>query len=361
MLGPTKNPISKCAEKSIKYLPFIFYISLYVLVCLLVNVCSGFQQTHNDFWDIFYGSRHLSFDNMRSLYSMHYPIGYYVFLKIIGIKGVSPEIPGIFGNVFFGAIMLITSVILYGKYLNQKISLSMVLLLSFFPGLFLYITNAGPDPASIAFFEIGAVIILLQIASNKAGSKRLFFIGGLALGCGALFRYHVFVGSLLFLLSLFLIYRNKWRMALISGTGLGLAFLPQLILFFITGPHTVPFAAINIYNLMYHIEWSQTSSIKFPPSFLWIIKQDPLLFLNNYFFSFLRHAPDYLPPLLAYFTLKEPLKKKLCLAILTWSVLYCVFFAAMESGRSQLLPIPLSFLCIGFFLKFSSTIFKKQH
>jgi hypothetical protein len=282
---------------------------------------------------------------------MHYPIGYYVFLKIIGIKGVPPEIPGIVGNVFFGAIMLIVSAILYRKFLNQKISLSMVIILSFFPSMFLYITNAGPDPASIAFFESGAIIILLQIVSNKAESKGLFFFGGLILGCGAIFRYHVFVGSIFFLLSLFLVYRNKWRLALISATGLGIAYAPQLILYLITGPHTIPFAAINIYNLMYHIDWPRTSSITFPPSFLHIIKQDVPLFLSRYFHSFLRHAPDYLPPFLAYFAIKEPIRKKICFAILIWCALYCLFFAAMESGRSQLLPLPLSFLCLGLLLE----------
>ena len=351
MLGPTKNPISKCAEKSIKYLPFIFYIVLYVFLCILANVYTGFQQTHNDFWDIFFGSQHLSFDNKYSLYNMHYPLGYYVFLKIIGIKSVPPEIPGILGNVFFGAIVLIASVILYGKFLGPKLSLSMVTLLSFFPGLFLYITNAGPDPASIAFFEIGAIIILFQIVSNGAGSKMLFFIGGLILGCGAIFRYHVFVGSLLFLLGLFLVYRNKWRLLLVSMAGLCIAYVPQSILYLTTGPHTIPFAAINIYNLMYHINWFRTSSFNFPPSFLWIIKQDPLLFLSKYFYSFLRHAPDYVPPFLAYFAIKEPFKKKLCLVILLWCIPYCLFFAAMESGRSQLLPMPLSFLCLGLFFE----------
>lgn len=290
---------------------------------------------------------------------MHYPIGYYLFLKIIGITGVPPEIPGIWGNIFFGAIILFASIILYRKFLSQKISLLLLIALSFFPSLFLYITNAGPDPASIAFFEIGAIIIFLQILNNGRESKGKFFVGGLILGCGAIFRYHVFVGSSLFLCGLFLVYRNKWRLVLISCAGLVIVNVPQLILYCMTGPHHIPFAAINIYNLMYHIDWYRTSSFEFPPSFLWIINQNPPLFLRRYFVSLLRHAPDYAPPLLAFLCIKEPMKKKLCLVLSIWSVFYCLFFAAMESGRSKLLPIPLSFLCLGLFLEEVFVYFQK--
>lgn len=354
-----KNIARNCAEKKNIHFSSVIYILLYILLGIAADVCTGFQQTHNDFWDLFYGSQHLFFENKYSLYNMHYPIGYYVFLKIIGIKGVPPEIPGILGNIFFGAIILFTSIILYRKLLSQKISLLLVMVLSFFPSLFLYITNAGPDPASIAFFEIGAIIIFLQILNNGCESKGKFFIGGLILGCGAIFRYHVFVGSSLFLLCLFLVYRNKWRLVLISFAGLVIVNAPQLILYCITGPHHIPFAVINIYNLMYHIDWYRTSSFQFPPSFFWIINQDPPLFLRRYFVSLLRHAPDYVPPLVAYFAIKEPIKKNLCLAILMWSISYCLFFAAMESGRSQLLPLPLSFLCLGLFLEEISVYFQK--
>ena len=359
MLGSTRYSIGKYAEKRNKDLSFVIYILLYVILCIAAEVCTGFQQTHNDFWDIFFGAQHLSFDNKYSLYNMHYPIGYYVFLKIIGFKGVSPEIPGILGNIFFGAVILFASIILYRKILSQKMSLLLLMALSFFPSLLLYITNAGPDPASIAFFEIGVIIIFLQILNNGRESKGKFFIGGLILGCGAIFRYHVFVGSSLFLLGLFLVYRNKWRLVLISCAGSVIVNVPQLILYCITGPHHIPFAAINIYNLMYHIDWYRTSSFEFPPSFFWIINQDPLLFLSRYFYSILRHAPDYVPPFLAYLVIKEPIKKKLCLVILIWSISYCLIFAAMESGRSQLLPIPLSFLCLGLFLEAFFGLFQK--
>jgi hypothetical protein len=105
-----------------------------------------------------------------------------------------------------------------------------------------------------------------------------------------------------------------------------------------------------VYDLMYGLSWYQTVSLKMPPSIPALIAHNPLLFIEKYCVAFILLAPAYLPPVLAFFTIKNPVQKKVCAAISLWTLVYCGFFAATTSGRALLLPMPLSLLCAGLWI-----------
>ena len=325
---------------------FFVFLLFYGLAGLFVNFYVGFHQSFNDFWDLYFGTRFLSLHNAQSLYSPYFPIGYFAFLKAI-IGSAPPEIPAIFANILFGIILLAVSYKLCRTLLSPAISLFFILLLSIYPRIFYYNFVGGADPLSLALFAIGSYFLIPEFLNKSAGKGRTFFIAGLFFGLGALVRYHVLVGAGMLIFSLLLVYRRSWKHLTLCAVGVAAAYLVQLIIYFLSAPHTVHFAVMNIYNLMYPLDWYHTITLHLPKSPLELIFNAPLLFAKKYAEGVAQHALDFIPPLIAFFAVRDTRLKKVCGAIALWTMGYSLFFGAMTSGRSLLLPLPLSFLCWG--------------
>jgi len=339
------------ASKNIRRAFFVFVI-LYGLLCLVSNLLVNFHQTHNDFWDVYFVARHMTTADVQTWFNPQYPVGSCLFLKLI-MRHFSPEIPGILTNILFGFIILTLSFMLYRKVMEPTTALVTVLALGLFPRLFHYINLAGGDPAAVAFFTAGAFLVLKQCIADEKKQGALFFLAGILLGFGALFRYHVLVGSLFFLASCAVLYRQHWKVFMLAGAGLVCGYIPQIIVNLVTGHGVLQtqFGMMNVYDLMYGFSWHQTLTFKLPHSIPALIAHDPLLFFRKYLVAFILLAPAYLPAVLAFFSVKNPLQKKMCTAIALWTLVYCGFFAATTSGRAILLPLPLSFLCAGLWVK----------
>jgi len=65
--------------------------------------------------------------------------------------------------LFFGTAILVVSMLLYRKILEGRVALYAIVALSLFPRLFHYVNLAGGDPASIAFFSLGVLLIAGQL------------------------------------------------------------------------------------------------------------------------------------------------------------------------------------------------------
>ena len=327
--------------------PFL-YIFLYVLICVLPDIFTGFQQTHNDFWDTYFVARHMALSDHRTWFNPQYPVANCVFLKIIMGK-FPPEIPAILANILFGVAILIVSLQLYRKLMTKAMAFLAIVLLSLFPRFYHYVNIGGGDPASIALFSCGVLLILGQLLKSEKRKWPLVFIGGMFLGFAALFRYHVLVASVFLIICLLIVYRKNWELPLMAFIGLWCGYAPQLAVNVVTGHGLLEtqFGMMNVYDLMYGLNWYQTGTIHFPPTLLALIGQAPLLFLSKYLGAFVQFAPDYVPALAALLIVKDPLKQKFCLTVALWTIAYCGFFSATTSGRALLLPLPLSFLCAG--------------
>jgi hypothetical protein len=273
-----------------------------------------------------------------------------------------PEIPAICGNIFFGFSLLVAALLLFKKTLGSNITAVLLILLSLFPRLFIYLNVGGPDPASVAFFAFGALLLINQFFNSGKQSRPAFFCGGLLFGCAALFRYHVLVGGVSLLLCFTLIYWKSWRLLLVSLSGLCIAYSPQLVVNYITGhgPLETQFGLMNVYDLMYKISWYQTITLQLPHSVQELIAQNPLLFIRNYLLAFAAFWPVYLPPIVSLFIIKDSIKRKICLVAALWTMGYCLFFSATTSGRSILLPLVISFLTLGFSLQAIEELMRKK-
>ena len=338
---------------------FIALAALYCLLCLGSNILVSFHQTHNDFWDVYFIARHMTTADVQTWFNPQYPVGSCLFLKCI-MGHMLPEIPGILTNILFGIVILTVSFMLYRNVMNVTAAMISAFALCLFPRMFHYINLAGGDPASVMFFMLGVFLILRQCIASDKKSYGLFFLAGILLGFGALFRYHVLVGSLFFLISCAVVYSRNWKFFLCSCAGLFCGYIPQIIVNLITGHGALQtqFGMMNVYDLMYGLSWYQTVTLKLPSSILALIAHAPLLFLKKYCLAFILFAPAYLPAVLAFFTIKNKQHKKVCLTIALWSVVYCGFFAATTSGRAILLPLPLSFLCVGLWVTALADSFK---
>lgn len=330
-----------------------WYSGLLALLMLIAAACCGFHQQHNDFWDSVFIARHLTLHDLQSLFNPQYPIGYTFFIKTIGGPGL-PVTPAIIANCIFAGLMLLALCLLLRKFIPGKAAAAAVILLALFPRMFHYCTVGGGDPGSVAFFTLGAFLILSTIADHSGNVRwsRLLF-GGMFLGLGALFRYHVFVGGVLFLLALCLVYRKSWLQLAIAGIGLCIAYSPQWSINLLTGHglFKTQFGPMNVYDLMYSLNWYRSTSLDLPSSVMTIILADPMLFARNYALAFLKFSPFWIFPLLALIATKERVLRNLCAAIFLWALAYFALFSATTSGRQGLLIMPLTFFSIAVLLR----------
>lgn len=332
----------------------IYWYSGLLALCMLgAAACCGFHQLHNDFWDCVFIARHMSLIDRQSLFNPQYPIGYTLFLKTIGGPGL-PVTPAIIANCVFAALMLLALGFLLRRFIAGRAAAIALVLLAFFPRMFHYCTVGGGDPGSVALFTLGAVMILLNCADPGREPQSIrVFTGGMLLGLAALFRYHVFVGDTLLLFALCLVYRKAWLQFVIAAIGLCVAYSPQWIINLLTGHglFKTQFGPMNVYDLMYSLNWYRSTSLHLPSSVFAIINSDPLLFAKNYAIAFIKFSPALFFPLAAALTAREQLLRKLCAAIFIWALAYFLLFSAVTSGRQVLLALPLTFFSVAVLLR----------
>jgi hypothetical protein len=107
---------------------------------------------------------------------------------------------------------------------------------------------------------------------------------------------------------------------------------------------------MNVYDLMYSLNWYRATSLHLPSSVFAIIRSDPLLFFRNYSIAFLKFSPFWIPPLLSAVTAKDKTLRKLCAAVFVWALAYFALFSATTSGRQGLLALPLIFFTVAVLL-----------
>lgn len=347
---PLAKTIFGLSDKKALNRLFVIYLFLYAFGSIVSNIFVGFQQTHNDFWDTYFVARHMTWADEKTWFSPQYPIANCLFCKLI-TGTAPPEIPGILANLFFGTAILVVSMLLYRKILEGRVALYAIVALSLFPRLFHYVNLAGGDPASIAFFSLGVLLIAGQLFKSDEKSWGIFLLGGIFLGCGGIFRYHALVASIFFLVASAIVCRHDLKFIVPAFIGLWIGYCPQFVVNLITNHwlFETQFGMMNVYDLMYSMPWYHTLTVHFPPSILSLIMHDPMLFTRNYVAALILFAPAYFPAILAFLIVKDCKKRKVCKMVMLWSLAYCGFFSTTTSGRALLLPLPLSFLCVGLF------------
>lgn len=328
------------------------YPLLFVVLLLSLAAYLGFQQQHNDFWDNYFIASHMSWGDTQTWFNPQYPIGYGLFLKGIMGDGL-PVVPAILANILFMAILLFVCGWLYLKLLIPVWAFFALVGLSLFPEMFHYAIVGGGDPGAVAFFTLGAALLLAQLSGLKVGRPRLFFIAGVFMGVAGLFRYHALVANAMFFLAFFVIYPRQWKMLFIAGLGVLAGYSPQWVVNLAAGRGLLEtqFGPMNVYFLMHQINWYRVTDLVMPHSSMEIIAADPSLFFRKYLQAFLSFYPAYLPPFFAALFERDPIRQKIARALALWVFLYFLLFSATVSGRQILLVLPFSFLALGMSLR----------
>jgi hypothetical protein len=333
---------------------------LFVIASVIVNSAIGFHQMHNDFWDLYFVSRHISFSDLNSLYNPCFPFGYCLLLKML-LFPINPVTGAILLNIFFGALILYASAVLYARIFPLHINIALLLLFASVPKFFFYMNAGGSDPGAAVFFTLGALLVCMQFLATGKISYAKFLIAGIFMGFGALFRYHVLVADCMFVLAAFVVFPRRWKYILSTAIGICCAYSPQILINLVThhGLLETRLGSTNVFNLMYGINWYTTSIQEIPRNALTVILSNPFLFAKRYVIAILQFSPMYLPPIIASFVIRNFLWKKISIFIAIWTVLYFAFFSATASDRQILLPLGLTFLTVGFLFMEIESISKK--
>ena len=337
--------------------PLLYGLPVFVLIlCLFLSIQLDFEQFHNDFWDVFFVARTMVWEDRQSWFNPQYPVGYCLFLKFIMGDGL-PVVSAILANLFFTGITLLVCAFFYRKQLGAVFALVPLLALALFPEFFHYANAGGGDPGAVAFFTLGTFLLFSMVNSPSQQDPKasVFFLGGLLLGMGGLFRYHALVASGILVLALLLSYPRKWKSLAVAVAGVCVGYCPQWAVNLASGRGLLEtqFGPMNVYYLMHEINWYRILDLNLSGSSFSIIAEDPTLFLKKYLLSFWSFKQAWLPPLFAYFLNRRfGERNKLFQVLAIWVLLYFVLFSATTSGRQILLALPLSFLAFGFCLRF---------
>lgn len=314
---------------------------------LIAAIVTDFHQCHNDFWDTYFIVKHFRWDNPQSWYNPFHPVGNYALLSLIMGEG-DPSYPAITANILIASLTLLECGFLYRKVISLPAAAISIVLLGIFPLFLHYSTAGGGDPASVLLFVTGFLLLTKASWSDQPGS-RLSFAAGLLLGCAALFRYHALFGSMLLLGSWAVVYRSRLRQIAIATAGLLIAFIPQIVVTLASGHgiFKMGYGPVNLYDLMYGLNWYHTITLDIPRSALQVIALDPLLFVKKYLIALISYSYCFVPLMAAVILCPETRQRKIFGVAALWSIAYFGLFSATTSGRQPLLALPLTFMAIG--------------
>jgi hypothetical protein len=333
-------------------------------VIAFIGVIIDYYTSVGDIAGNHYLSMILNFSDIHSYYDGFYPIGYTLLLKLLVGKSF-PAIAAYYVNVILSLLMMVVTAWYLKKQNLGALFPAWLCLFIVFPRTFRYLITPGPDTAAVALFSIGLVLQLARCKttgnnhpSERRGTARrgptiMCIAGGMCMGIAALFRYHFLVASIFFLIAVFVFMEKDRKLTLVCTATLIAFYLPQIAINILSGHGPLEtYHALNLYNLMYGVNWYHMDKLFPLPSAKSMILGAPFLFIKNYLTGVIELLIFAIPPLL-YGVLAIPEKKKIGYCVAAFCTLYALFFGISASPRAVLLLIPVSLL---FFVKILYTI-----
>jgi hypothetical protein len=333
-------------------------------VIAFIGVIIDYYSSIGDIAGNHYLSMIMNFSDIHSFYDGFFPIGYTMLLKLLVGKGF-PAATAYYVNVILSFIMMIVTAWYLKKRNLGFLFPAWLCFFILFPRTFRYQITPGPDTAAMALFTIGAVLQLARCnpvendrVTVKWGTARrapiiMSIMGGICMGIAALFRYHVLVASIFYLASLFVFMEKDRKLTVVCAVAVIVFYLPQVAVNVLTGHGPLEtYHAVNLYNLVYGVNWYHMDKLIPLPSAKSIVLGAPLLFIKHYLKGMIELLIFALPPIL-YGVLATPKSKKIGFSVGIFCVLYALFFGISASPRAVLLLIPVSVL---FFVKILFTI-----
>ena len=353
-------------------------ITAWTVCTTAIGIYNGFFAGANDFWGNYFVAAHLDLSNPESLYNSFFPYGYHFLLRLIS-KFSDPATSGYIVNIFFGASLLAAIGVLTNRIFGSAAAVVAIVVAALYPRMFHYMHTSGSDIPSVAFFAFGVLFLFYQSQRTDKQSKlhtylpyaisRLFF------GAAASMRYHLLIGAaLLFMSFAFCVIFQKQINRIvnknspvnelsvfelsITETIAGLVifalclfavYSPQLIINHLTGHGLFETGhALNVYNLMYGINFYHLSDLKIPKDITTVIAQDPILFVKAYSFWFTQLFLWTAFPLVVFILEKKPAIRFFSATAVLFLTLYAALFGISASIRAVLIPITVAVPFAGF-------------
>lgn len=251
---------------------------------------------------------------------------------------------------FFTLAIMFGALVVYLRRSPLALTFSIICIL-LVPRLLRFITTPIPYAAATSLLTAGAVLIMSVVfplhATERTPRHLAGVIGGMLLGAAALFRYHVLVGSVFFIISV-LIFAQRREFVLSAGLALLAMYSPQFLVNHMTCHGLLETAnALSICNLVHGVDWFHIEK-QLPIPHPWhVINGSPLIFARKYLVGVFDIAKFTLPlPLCIYFA-STPESKKRAYALTLFSSMYLIFFGISASPCAPLLLIPISIISFG--------------
>lgn len=335
--------------------------TVFFLLKVIIDTFCSFHQLHNDYWDLLFIARHIDFGNLATIYNPTIPAGYVIVLHFI-IKTGSTIILPILINVLSGTMTVFISLLFFRRLFSRSTAVFAALLVGTYPGIFYYMSQGGADPGSVLLFTGGAYLLMDQLFLSGRPKTAVFFIAGMLMGTGGLFRYHVLIGAMMFILCCLVFNYREWKYLLVAVLGTAVAYAPQSVISLLThhrllGPKV---DASGTYNLMYRINWYKVSSTHFPDNMLAVIRTDIPLFLKSYAISYVKSFfRTGLFVLAAGVITGKTRVRKMMLTVVLFTLMYFGLFSLHYSGRLILMVIPVTMIAFGVFLDEGGVFLKR--
>ncbi len=320
--------------------------ALYALALVAAGRATGFHVGLNDFWGNYYLASAADLSRPGTLYNGFFPFGYTLAARLIG--GSNPAFGMYLVNVALAVLLALSVAAAAWRLLSPGWALAALAAECVWPAMFRCAVTIGPDLGSAAWFTAGAAVLLVAMGGGKAAEARkwLWFAGGLLLGLSGLWRYHGLVagGALLVALACAGL---RLRTAGLAAAGMLVAYSPQFAVNLLAGKGLLQTdQAFNVYKLIHGVDWLRINPDAVPGSMLRVIAADPARFVLRYAAGLLQMLWLLVAALAALaFGASGSIRRASGVIAATVGI-YCLIVAAGDSGRAELIVLPLVILAI---------------
>jgi hypothetical protein len=334
------------------------FVAVFCVCSLLAAGAHGFYQFHNDYWDTYLAARRLAWNDATTWFNGQYPIANLLVTRAFMVLG-NPVPPAIVVNILLAAVALYLIGRLSRRMLSPAWAAFAVVIIAVFPEFVRYSNAAGGDPAATLLFTAAIAVVFWELLdptanlSDRVRTGRWVFAGILMGGAG-LFRYHAFVGGALWAVAAIVALRGRRRAGVWLGLGLVIGFAPQWVVNVVAGRglFETGFGPMNVYHLMYGMNWQRITDLEVAGSAFDVIAGDPVLFLKHYLISLASFKHIWIPPIVAFLLSARGTGQRRAFRLLAlWICVYFLVFSATSSGRQGLLALPVAMLALGFVLQ----------
>lgn len=320
------------------------YAAVYTLGALLIGVTTRFGVPLNDFWGNWLLAEFLDGRDPASFYNGFFPIGYTLFLRLLGALG-DARVGAWIANALFGGLLLLVIGGLATRMVGRRWGWVAVVAASLHPLLFGYVLTPGPDIGCVTFAAWGGWLALAD--DRRVASAGRLLASGALLGLAALWRYHGLVWAVALTGAVTVVgVERRGRRCGLMALGFLAVFAVQVGVNLWSGHGPLATSqSFNVYKLMYGVDWWHVPR-DLPTSIAAVIRHDPCQFLLTYLNALSESWWLLAPPVIGALLIRARRPARLCLTLVLAFLAYLAVVVMGGSVRGYLPVVPFFVLSL---------------